>query len=137
MGIAHTVAQTADIGQAVIWLIVLLAVVVVGTLVILALRRRLQGEDEGESAGLDLGALRKLRAEGSISEAEFEAARAAIVARHGVSEAAPTVSPLDPRTVRARPGVDLTGEPLPKPQRGAEGTGPRDPGGSVGTGPKN
>jgi hypothetical protein len=137
MGLSHTVAQTTHVGEAVMWLAVMLVVVVVGALVVLALRRRLQGEDEGEREGLDLGVLRRMRAEGRLTEAEYEAARAAIVARHGVSEAGPTVSPLDPRTVRARPGVDLTGAPLPKPQRGAEGAGERDPGGSGGTGPEN
>lgn len=137
MGLAHTVAQTTHVGEAVLWLAVMLVVVVVGAIVILALRRRLQGTDEGESEGLDLGVLRRMRAEGRLTDEEYEAARAAIVARHGVSEAGPTVSPLDPRTVRARPGVDLTGEPLPRPRSGAEGAGPRDPGGSGGTGPKN
>ena len=137
MGGAHALAQTAQIGDAILWLGVLLGAVVVGALVIFAMRRRLQGSDTSEGDPLDLAVLRRMHAAGQLTDAEFEAARAAVVARHGGSEVMPSVSPLDPSLKRARPGVDLAGDPLPRPGAGGEGPwrpDPRDPGGQ---GPEN
>lgn len=137
MGGAHALAQSAQIGDAILWLGVLLGVVVAGALVIFAMRRRLSETDAPEGDPLDLSVLRRMHAAGQLSDAEFEAARAAVVARHGGSEATPSVSPLDPSLKRARPGVDLAGDPLPRPGatgRGPRRTDPRDPGGQ---GPEN
>lgn len=137
MGGAHALAQSAQIGDAILWLGVLLGVVVVGALVIFAMRRRLQGSDMPEGDPLDLSVLRRMRDTGQLTDAEYEAARAAVVARHGGSEAVPSVSPLDPTSIRARPGVDLAGDPLPRPGATEDRPGRpdrRDPGGQ---GPEN
>jgi hypothetical protein len=67
-------------------------------------------EQEGLLAGL-----RRLRDRGEISPEEYDAAR-----RSMVSRAAGTKPPPKPGGQVARPGFDLTGEPLPpqKPESG-------------------
>jgi len=131
LGQAHLAVGAPQLGEVVVWSAALLGVVVIGGLVIFALRKRLR--DAGVEAGdaLSLDDLRRMAARGVISQEEFEAARAAIVARHGGAGAPSTTSPLDPTRRRARPGVDLTGDPLPRPP-GAEG---RES--TAGEGPKN
>ena len=133
MDACRVVAQTSGLGDALLWLGILLGLVFVGGTVIFGLRRRLRGTEDGPGGDLDLESFRQLLAAGKISPEEFEAARAAILARHGVEERGRTVSPIDPTRVRARPGVDLTGEPLPRPHdpgTGEKRGGPRE-------GPKN
>ncbi len=134
MGSAHCVGVAPQFGEVALWIGVLLAVVIAGALVIFALRRRIQGEDSIEGDDLDLGTLRRMRDTGQMTNEEFEAARAAIVARHGGSDTGQSVSPLDPTRVRARPGTDLTGDPLPRPVR--PGDRPSDAG-EISQGPKN
>ena len=59
----------------------LLVLVVIGLVVISWLRRRLGGDDGSDAGDFTLEGLRRLRAEGQISEAEFEQAKAAIIER--------------------------------------------------------
>lgn len=129
---AQALAQAAPVRDAVVWLVVLLAVVVVGGVVILWVRRRVHGEGSEGGGSLDLETIRRMHAEGRLTDAEFEAARGVILAQHGKGDVSRSVSPIDPSRVRAKPGFDLTGEALPRDFR--------DPGGdrdSVGEGPKN
>ncbi len=103
-------AQSASGGDVVLWIVVLIAVVVAATAIILVVRRRLLAADEPSADGLTLHDLRRARDEGHLSEDEFEAARAAIlgaVAR----DTGPRVGPLG--EIRAAPGMDLAGRPLP------------------------
>lgn len=62
------------------WLLLLLGGVLVGGALIYAARRLLQpGEDARDTVGFTLHGLRELRAEGRISEEEYERARAAMI----------------------------------------------------------
>lgn len=106
--------------EALIWVAVLLGTAIVGGLVILAFRGRLLGRrSAGDDASSRLTELKRLRDAGRLSAEEFESARAAIIS--SLSGAAPRrISPriIDPDgTVRARPGLDLTGQPLPDTRR--------------------
>jgi hypothetical protein len=112
-------------------------VTMVAGLVLLALRRRvLGGAGEGlERQGRLLDELRGMRDRGEISAAEFDAAKGAMAARLTGKEV--PRPPMPPGATRAadgslvaKPGVDLTGAPLP---RGSEG-GARAAGGSSGDG---
>jgi hypothetical protein len=108
------------------------AVVVLGV-ILLALRGRLLAKDaEAAGAGSLLEHLREMRDRGEISQVEYDAARKTAVRR--ISEESPGVAPGADRGARrgapavdrartkkpddplvARPGFDLTGEALPKP----------------------
>jgi len=115
----------ADIGDAMLWLGILLGLVFIGCSAIFAIRRRMKSSDVPSGGELDLDSFRKLLTAGKITPVEFEAARAAIVARHGGGGTPRSVSPIDPAHVRARPGVDLTGAPLP-PIAGDRGDVPKE-----------
>lgn len=70
-------------------------------------------------AGSVLESLQRLRDQGRMSDEEFREARANIIAkstggRPGGQDARP--KPAQPGEMRARPGFDLTGEPLPPRQ---------------------
>jgi hypothetical protein len=116
---------------------VLIVVVIVAGLVLVALRARLNGADEqGEmGAGGMLETMRAMRDRGEISEEEYRTAQAALVARAGRERGensgadqaggpgparARTRAP-SPGELVARPGYDLTGEPLPPPVRDSGG----------------
>ncbi|MFG0327138.1 MAG: SHOCT domain-containing protein [Phycisphaerales bacterium JB037] len=111
-----------------IWSAVLIVLVTVGGLVLLAIRRRLFGSHEStHDAGLVMEELRRMRDRGEISDEEFRATRSAMIERDWggapAGDAAPPARPVaSPRPrvdeaeegdLRARPGFDLTGEPLP------------------------
>ena len=107
----------------------LIVIVVVGGFVVMHLRRRFMGDRDADAQGLFMDDLRDLRKRGEISEEEYERARAVILARLSASmgrDGGPTTPTHPPRpaplsggssapSVRvARPGYDLTGEPLPR-----------------------
>ncbi len=111
-------AAGAPVGSIVLWMIVMIVMVVVGGIVLLGVRRRFldDGEDVG-SGVLDLHALRAMRDRNELTEDEFERARERILRSYGADTSAlATTSPLD-GSLRARPGFDLAGDPLP----GSEG----------------
>jgi uncharacterized membrane protein len=62
------------------WLVVLLGITVVGAIVVSILRRAMRG-DVDRSDDFTLQGLRDLRAQGQISEEEFQRARAAMIDR--------------------------------------------------------
>ena len=116
---------------------VLIVVVIGAGLVLVALRARLNGADEqGEmGAGGMLESMRAMRDRGEISEDEYRTAQAALVAKatrergensgadqdvRSTPARARTRGPL-PGEIVARPGYDLTGDPLPPPVRGGGG----------------
>ena len=111
-----------------IWLGALILATLVLGVIVLAMRRKILGSDDRESThGSMLDELRAMRERGEISQAEYDHTRKTIAARAAGREpperpktAPPPEAP--DGTVAARPGYDLTGEPLPRPKS------PRRPG---------
>ena len=76
------VAPTDPFLQVAPWLAVLAVLVLIGGVVILALRRSLQNPGEGDDEeGFTLHGLRRLHAEGKLTDVEFEQAKAAMIGR--------------------------------------------------------
>ncbi|MGP1310571.1 MAG: SHOCT domain-containing protein [Phycisphaerales bacterium] len=109
-----TAAQASGAGQIALWSVALMLAAIIGFWFAIWLRKRLTTEEEGSGEGLTLGALRTMHARGELSDEEYDAARAAVLAQSGV----------DPDKARsdrgaagfartAEPGVDLAGDPLP------------------------
>ena len=72
--------QVSDLMQYIVWLGVLgVAALVIGVVAARLLRKRLQTEPRTDA--FSLNDLRRMRAEGSITQEEYEAMRAAIIAR--------------------------------------------------------
>lgn len=103
-------------------------VAVLATLAVLAIRRRILTRDSsvaGQNRLLD--DLRAMRNRGDISPEEFDRARHLIASRlaGAPNPGAPAgprprpATPAEPGALRARPGFDLTGAPLPAPEPGA------------------
>lgn len=116
-----------------------IAVLVLGGLAVLYLRRRVLEQNRAmDSAGSFMEALRDMRRNGQISEAEYERTRKAMAAKlsakldtqrsNGLFEMPETrprprppappataAPPPEPTQLDAPPGYDLTGAPLPKP----------------------
>ncbi|GAB4385607.1 MAG: hypothetical protein Kow0022_12150 [Phycisphaerales bacterium] len=110
-----TLAQAASrsIGPVLINLGVLIVIVVAMGFFILLVRKRMLGSDRELGAGSLLGDLKQMRDAGNISQAEYDYLRKSIAARAAGQE--PPPRPAEPAApeLRARPGFDLTGEPLP------------------------
>lgn len=92
---------------------VLIGVVIVGTVVLLLVRRWAYSDAKTSESGLTLDSLRKLYEAGDLSLEEYEAARDAIVGRISPGRHPKTARSLLPGERRALPGYDLSGEPLP------------------------
>lgn len=74
----HVLAR-ADATEVILWVGLFVAAIFLGTLLLTIARRRLLGSDSTPGEGMMLSDLRKMHTEGSLSDEEFEAARAAIV----------------------------------------------------------
>lgn len=103
-----------------LWIGVLMAVVVLGGLLVVIIRKRAQNAGSARPAlGLSLADLRQMKADGRLSEAEFERAKAMVIGELGgkVDRAGGERIRVEGRIVdgelRARAGYDLTGQPLP------------------------
>lgn len=73
---------TGNQQQALFWLAILLAVVILGGAAILLIRNKFLSKDEDEQpAGFTLSDLRELRDSGEMSNEEYEAARAKMIAK--------------------------------------------------------
>jgi hypothetical protein len=112
-----TEAQSAGVGNAThiaVWAVALMIVSIVGFWAVLWIRKRALAETESSNEGLTLGALRTMHNRGELSDEEFEAARAAIVSSAGLDpDKARSVRSEGGFALKAGPGVDLTGAPLP------------------------
>lgn len=128
-----------------------IAALVLGGLAILYLRRRVMEQNRGmDAAGSFMEALREMRRNGQISEAEYERTRKAMAAKisakldtqrsNGLFEmpetrprprppVAPRTGPntTEPTHLEAPPGYDLTGAPLPKPSNPRPDDAPKKP----------
>jgi hypothetical protein len=121
-------AVQRDITPYLIMVGIMMAVVIAGGLVLLVLRARVLRQTGTQQAGGLLDDLRRMLERGEISQAEFDATKATMVARLA-GKAPPPRPAAPPGAVRtpdgglvAKPGVDLTGAPLPGPSKGP---GPR------------
>jgi hypothetical protein len=98
--------------QYLIWLGLALIVLIAAGLVIFWLRRRVLGSDARQAdAGL-FDQLRSMRDRGEMSVEEYDAAKAAMVARVSGKPPAPGAKAGSSDRI-AKPGFDLTGAPLP------------------------
>lgn len=89
-------AQSSS-SSAVTWSLILVVVLVVGFAAVLQIKKWLMAGDEPQATGFTLSDLRRMRKEGSMTEEEFEKAKALIV---GVAKS-PRDKPAEPRD----PGV--------------------------------
>jgi hypothetical protein len=111
-----TLARQIEVARILLWAGLGVVGVLIAAVVVLGYRRRLLGPHSQENhAGL-MDELREMRNRGELSEEEFAAAKRSMVAR--LSGNAP--AQLKPRPSVggdriAPPGVDLTGQPLPRP----------------------
>ncbi len=114
-----------------IWVGALIVAVLLLGIVILLLRKRLFGKDVDEASDM-LNELRRMHKSGEMSTQEYDAARKALTARFASRSTTSTAAaesakprpapsraapPAQPGEIRAKPGFDLTGAPLPKPPR--------------------
>lgn len=135
-----TLAQSAIGGsvisvQVLIWVGALIVAVLILGIIILLIRRKLFTKDTDTAAGM-LADLRRMHKAGELTTAEYDAARKALTARfaanvpdrpapdrpsrdrpHAEHPQRPAAAPSDPGELRAKPGFDLTGAPLPMPPR--------------------
>ncbi len=112
-----TAAQSAGVGNAMqiaVWAVALMLIAIVGFWAVLWIRKRILSDAETSREGLTLGALRTMHNRGELTDDEFEAARAAIVSQAGLDpDKARSVAHGSGFALKAGPGVDLTGAPLP------------------------
>lgn len=130
-------ASRGDPIDVVIWVGALILAVTAAGLIVMAIRKHLLSrENQSSQAGGMLDQLRAMHARGEVSDAEFQAARASLLAKAtGVpvpKPETPRETPPEPSERRARPGYDLTGAPLPPMSTGEsphpdKGTGTSDP----------
>lgn len=122
--VAPAPSRSMDVGAIMVWAGVLVVVVIGGGLALFWIRRRLLASDAATGGdAVSLQTLRDMKARGELSDAEFEAAKAVVLEqlggvgiRGGAGDPAAALRPKSPPADRrARPGFDLTGEPLPRP----------------------
>jgi len=93
--VAPILAQSGGAGSsqawsALAWVGVLVALLVVGALIVMALRRSLMRDQAAPSGDpFSLDELRKLKASGALSDDEFDRARAALLGRHAETRSSP------------------------------------------------
>ncbi len=106
----------------------LLALAIVGAMIWTWLRRRLF-HDTTDIMGepLTLSQLRQMRADGDISEEEFERTKATLVAQLRGSAAPTPPTNVESSAILAEPGFDLAGDPLPPGVNPTNNRGPADP----------
>ncbi len=124
MGGVLVLAQSSgSTGQVLLWVGVLIGAVIAASVVVLVLRRKLLSPDHSvDNPASIMESLRVMRDRGEISLEEYERTRQAMIARatgkpiprSAPAPARPTA--VEPEELRAPPGYDLTGEPLPVPK---------------------
>jgi hypothetical protein len=109
-----------DVLQVWLWIAVLMVVVVVGGLLLVVIRKRANdGAGRDRAVGLSLADLREMKADGRLSEEEFERAKAMVIGELGGkvegrgAERVRVEGRIVDGELRARPGYDLTGQRIP------------------------
>lgn len=121
LGLVWTMGRAqGEVGRVWLWIVVLMVFVALGGALIVLIRKRAREIGSGSpTVGLSLADLRRMKAEGQLSEEEFERAKAMVIGELGgkVERLGGERVRVDGRIVdgelRARPGFDLTGQPLP------------------------
>jgi hypothetical protein len=109
-------ASTKDLTEVLVLLGVLIGLVVLTGLLMLIVRRRMMSRNADAALGGSVFEdLRRMRDEAQISELEYEYLRRCLAAKAAGREPPPRPPELgvDAGELRAKPGFDLTGEPLP------------------------
>ena len=116
--------MSGSAGQIALWAAALIVAALLGFWGVLWMRRRILHDDAGGTVGMTLADLRRLHAQGDLSDEEFEAARLSIIGASGASGAAGggggasrAARTAEGFAMEAEPGKDLTGERLPGGQR--------------------
>lgn len=112
--------MSASAGLIALWAAALIVASLLGFWIVLRIRHRVLTDESRSGLGLTLADLRRMHASGELSDEEFDAARAAIVGAAG-GKAQGVRPPNTPEPggfeMRAEPGADLTGDPLPRPDQ--------------------
>ncbi|MCC6284849.1 MAG: hypothetical protein IT439_06035 [Phycisphaerales bacterium] len=112
-------------GRILLWIGILIAMALAGGVLWLRLRKRVFDEDPPDDPASLIEQLRDARRRGVISEEEFQASRDSLLGRRPQARRVVRGEIFDDGTIRARPGFDLTGTPLPDP---SQPDGPGGPG---------
>lgn len=117
MGVTHhailgqTTQGSGDVGQLLLWIGILIVAVVIGTLVLLMIRRHLGGHRRDDTAAFStMEEMRKMVDRGEMSQEEFEQVRKAMAERIRQSPRAPEAPTRENSGNGDRPetGSDLT-----------------------------
>lgn len=106
-------AANRNLGPMLLQLGLLIVLVLVLGVVILAVRKAMFKDDNADAGGSLFDDLRRMRDSGEISELEYDYLRKCIAARAAGKDLPPRPPELEQAELRARPGFDLTGAPLP------------------------
>lgn len=102
-----------QIGPMLMQLGLLIGLVVLTGLIILLVRKWMFSQGDEAVTGSMFDDLRRLRETGEISEVEYDYLRRCIANKAAGKDPPPRPPELAPTELRARPGFDLTGQPLP------------------------
>ncbi|RMH13350.1 MAG: hypothetical protein D6695_04265 [Planctomycetota bacterium] len=113
--LAQQTGSQRNLGPVLFQLGLLVVLVVLAGVIVLLLRKRLLGGHEEASGigGSIFADLQRLRDDGEISTIEYDYLRKVIASRAAGREPPPRPPELEAEELRARPGFDLSGEPLP------------------------
>ena len=101
--------------QILFWIDVLIAVVLISGILWVKLRRDVLNDDQPDDPASLIDQLRRARDTGMISPEEYQASREALLGRGSKVRRVVRGEIFEDGTIRARPGFDLTGTPLPDP----------------------
>jgi len=113
-------AKQIQLGPYLFWIGVCLVLLLAASIAVLWYRAKVLGRDQAADQGGLLHELRQMRDRGELSPEEYDAARHAMATRAvGKHVPAPKPSPATKAAATselvAKPGFDLTGQPLPRP----------------------
>lgn len=91
----------------------LIGLVVLTGLIVLLVRKWVFSQGDEAAPGSMFDDLRRMRESGEISEVEYDYLRKCIANKAAGKDPPPRPPELAPTELRARPGYDLTGQPLP------------------------
>ncbi len=91
----------------------LIGLVIFTGLIVLVVRKWMFAQGDEAAPGSMFDDLRRMRQSGEISEVEYDYLRKCIANKAAGKDPPPRPPELAPTELRARPGFDLTGQPLP------------------------